>query len=95
MQYSTNNMLDLEHILQLSRETPPKKFMVFVNKQHKSEEMDKKEWDSLPPHLKEKIIWIHSGMSAEFHEDVIWKLQTGKIWGIMCTDAAGMVQCVL
>jgi superfamily II DNA helicase RecQ len=32
MQYSTKSMLDLECVLQLNGETPPKKFMVFVNK---------------------------------------------------------------
>jgi superfamily II DNA/RNA helicase len=53
--------------------------------------MTKKEWDNLPPHLKEKVVWFHSGMSPEFCEEVIRKLQTGEIWGIMCTDAAGMV----
>ena len=90
MQYSAKSMLDLERVLQLNGETP-KKFMVFINKRRESEEMTKKEWDNLPPHLKEKIVWFHSGMSAEFREDAIRKLQTGEIWGIMCTDAAGMV----
>ena len=31
-------------------------------------------------------------MSPEFRKDVIRKLQMGEIWGIVCTDAAGMVQ---
>jgi hypothetical protein len=48
--------------------------------------------DNLLLYLKEKVMWFHSGMSLEFHEEVILhKLQTGEIWGIMCTDAAGMV----
>ena len=79
MQYSVKSMLDLKRILQLNGAMPPKKFMVFVKKQHKSEEMAKKEWDNLPPNLKEKIIWFHSGMSPEFHEDAIRKLQMGEI----------------
>ena len=94
MQYSAKSMLDLGCMLQLNGETPPKKFMLFVNKWRESEEITKKEWDNLPPHLKDKIVWFHSGMSAEFREDAIRKLQTGEIWGIMCTDAAGMVRCV-
>jgi hypothetical protein len=32
MQYSAKSMRDLEHVLQLNGATPPKKFMVFVNK---------------------------------------------------------------
>jgi superfamily II DNA helicase RecQ len=92
MQYSAKSMLDIEHVLQLNRETPPKKFMVFVNKRRKSEVLTKKEWDNLPPYLKEKIVWFHSGMSPEFRADMIRRLQMGEIWGIMCTDAAGMVR---
>jgi superfamily II DNA/RNA helicase len=92
MQYSVKSMLDLQCILQLNGATPPKKFMVFVNKQCESEEMGKKEWFNLPLYLKEKIVWFHSGMSPEFHKDAIQKLQMGEIWGIICTDAAGMVQ---
>ena len=91
MQYSAKSMHDIERVLQLNGETPPKKFMVFVNKRRESEALTKKEWDNLPPHLKEKIVWFHSGMSPEFRMDMIRKLQTGEIWGIMCTDAAGMV----
>ena len=79
MQYSVKSMLDLKHVLQLNGAIPPKKFIVFVNKRHESEEMAKKEWDNLPPHLKEKIIWFNSGMSPEFCEDAIQKLQMGEI----------------
>ena len=71
MQYSAKSMLDLEHVLQLDGAAPLKKFMVFVNKRRESEEMATKEWDNLPPHLKEKIVWFHSGMSPEFHEGAI------------------------
>lgn len=95
MEYSPKSMLNLEHVLQLNGETPSKKFMVFVNKRCKSEEMAKKEWDNLPPHLREKIIWFHSGMSPKFCKNAIHKLQTGKIWGIMCTDAVGMCMICL
>ncbi|KAM6504004.1 P-loop containing nucleoside triphosphate hydrolase protein [Amanita muscaria] len=90
MQYSARSMLDLKRVLQLDGTTPPKKFMVFVNKRRESEEMAKWEWENLLPHLKEKIVWFHSGMSPEFHEDAIQRLQAGEIWGLMCTDAAGL-----
>jgi len=40
----------------------------------------------------DKIIWFHSGMSAEFREEALAGLRTGKYWGFFCTDAAGMVR---
>jgi superfamily II DNA/RNA helicase len=46
----------------------------------------------LPPDLQDKIIWFHSGMSAEFREEAIKKLKNGDMWGFWCTDAAGMVR---
>jgi len=95
MKYSAKSMLDLERILNLDGKTQPPPFMVFVNKRAESEELAKKEWENLPPDLREKVVWFHSGMSPEFHEEVIAKLQSGEIWGIMCTDAAGMVSRVI
>ena len=91
MQYTAKSMLDIERVLQLNGEIPPKKFMVFVNKRRETEEMAKKLRENLPSHLREKIVWFHSGMSPEFRAEVIQKLQSGEIWGIACTDAAGMV----
>jgi superfamily II DNA/RNA helicase len=88
-------MLDLEHILNLDGRTQPPLFMVFVNKRTESEELAKKEWENLPPNFREKVMWFHSGMSPEFREEVIRKLKSGEIWGIMCTDAAGMVSRVI
>jgi len=45
----------------------------------------------LPGHLWEKVIWFHSGMTMEFRVDAMEKLKKGELWGICCTDAAGMV----
>ncbi|KAM6498790.1 P-loop containing nucleoside triphosphate hydrolase protein, partial [Amanita muscaria] len=44
----------------------------------------------LGPDLDKNIVWFHSGMSPEFRRDAIEKLKDGHIWGIICTDAAGM-----
>lgn len=95
MKYSAKSMLDLEHILNFDGKAQPPPFMVFVNKRAESEELAKKEWENLPPDLQEKVMWFHSGMSLEFREEVIAKLQSGEIWGIMCTHAAGMVSRVI
>ncbi|KAF8327271.1 P-loop containing nucleoside triphosphate hydrolase protein [Cantharellus anzutake] len=39
---------------------------------------------------KEKVVWFHSTMSADFRASAIQKLKSGTLIGICCTDAAGM-----
>ncbi|RDB20010.1 ATP-dependent DNA helicase RecQ [Hypsizygus marmoreus] len=94
MQFSANSWLDLDRILRLHAHardgTTPPTFMCFVNKRREAEDGIEHEWENIPPHLRDKIIWFHSGMSAEFREDAIRKLRAGEIWGFLCTDAAGM-----
>ncbi|KAG1845809.1 hypothetical protein F4604DRAFT_1688582 [Suillus subluteus] len=41
-------------------------------------------------HLREKVIWFHSGMTMDFRVNAMEKLRKGELWGICCTDAAGM-----
>ena len=70
----------------------PPPFLVYVNSRKDSELLCMHEWNSLPDHyLKDKIVWFHSGMSSRFRRSTIEDLKTGKVWGIFCTDAAGMV----
>lgn len=56
--------------------------------------MAKKYQDELSLEHQDKIIWFHSGMSKEFKEVAMEKLRKGEIWGIVCTNAAGMVSLV-
>lgn len=87
MKYSVKSTLDLERILHLDGNARPPKFMVFVNKRNEAQELTENEWENMSPELREKVVWFHSGMSPEFREDAIRKLQSGEIWGIICTDA--------
>ncbi|PPQ76587.1 hypothetical protein CVT26_012791 [Gymnopilus dilepis] len=90
MQFSAASKKDLARVLKLDGTSPPRKFLVFTNKRLETEEAVKKEWECLPDELKDKILWFHSGMSAEFRAKAIEKLKKGEIWGLFCTDAAGM-----
>jgi len=45
----------------------------------------------MPPELVNNLLWFHSGMSMRFWIETIKKLHSHEIWGIFCTDAAGMV----
>lgn len=91
MQYSIKSMLDLERVLKLDGVNPPPKFMLFVNQRKESEEIVGFQWDDLPPGFRDKVVWFHSGMSSQFRDDAIRRLRDGELWGIICTDAAGMV----
>ncbi|THV04173.1 P-loop containing nucleoside triphosphate hydrolase protein [Dendrothele bispora CBS 962.96] len=70
-------------------ERPPK-FMVFCNSRKKTEQMAKEMWKGLPAELRERIPWFHSAMTDSFRESTMEKMTKGEIWGLVCTDAAGM-----
>jgi superfamily II DNA helicase RecQ len=91
MLYPKNCFHDLDRVLNFDA-GPPKKFMVFVNSRRISEHAVEHCWTQLPTHLRNKIVWFHSGMTMEFRTEIIEKLCKGEIWGIFCTDAAGMVE---
>ncbi|KAF5345856.1 hypothetical protein D9756_011206 [Leucocoprinus leucothites] len=62
---------------------------VIVNKERGVEEVVV--WDDMLRYLEDRITYFHSGMSPEFRESRIAMLRHGELWGIICTDAAGMV----
>ncbi|KAJ3553427.1 hypothetical protein NP233_g12645 [Leucocoprinus birnbaumii] len=89
MQYPANSFLDLRRILNLGA-GKPKKFMVFVNKRRDAELIVEELWKDIDKTLRDKVAWFHSGMSTEFCEEYIRILRDGEVWGLVCTDAAGM-----
>jgi superfamily II DNA/RNA helicase len=101
MQHALSSWLDLDRMLKLHgyltddssvEPIPPPPFMVFVNRRKESEEGCEHEWNNgLNHYLKTEVVWFHSGMSPCFRADKIENIKKGRIWGILCTDAAGMV----
>lgn len=91
MQSSAVSKNDLARALRLNGDCPLPKFLLFANKRLETEEAVREYWKHLPEELKDKIVWFHSGMSPEFREKAIEDLKRGEIWGLFCTDAAGMV----
>ncbi|OBZ77631.1 ATP-dependent DNA helicase RecQ [Grifola frondosa] len=90
MQYSVKSMQDLDRVLKMEPESPPPKFMVFTNRRKEAERLTTYLRHQLPAALRHKIVWFHSGMSEEFRQSKLEDLKKGDIWGIVCTDAAGM-----
>lgn len=91
IQYAVSSFLDLRHILNLGSGNKPPKFMIFVNKWREAELAAMQLWKDLGKQPWEHVVWFHSRMSAQFQEDCIQKLKDGRLWGLVCTDAAGMV----
>lgn len=96
MQHSAKSLIDVDRILRLDKTgtTPPPKFMIFADNREETQRIAGHLREQLPQDQRHKIVWFHSGMSTKFRKDIIDDLKKGRIWGIVCTDAAGMVrQC--
>lgn len=94
MRHPASSFYDLRRVLCMDQRATPPKFMVFLNKRRDSEKAVEEMWKELPQPLHHKLVWFHSGMSTYFKEKTIEQLRSGEIWGLICTDAAGMV-CVV
>ncbi|KAF7309131.1 ATP-dependent DNA helicase RecQ [Mycena kentingensis (nom. inval.)] len=91
---TTSKLHDLKRVLALptSVEDParPPKFMIFANKRRECESLVQLIWAELPPEFRSKIVWFHAGMTDRFRANAMEQLRSGALWGIVCTDAAGM-----
>lgn len=85
---------NLVRVLRFDGDPPPPTFMVFCNDRKETERLCLYARSLAPAHFVNKLLWFHSGMSTRFRTDTIEKLRTHEIWGIFCTDAAGMVRAV-
>ncbi|EGO04563.1 hypothetical protein SERLA73DRAFT_43684, partial [Serpula lacrymans var. lacrymans S7.3] len=90
IQYPAKTLYDLEWVLAIDGEKPSQKFMVFSDSRKETERIVTYLQSRYPAHQQNKIVWFHSGMSAQFRQKTMDRLQKGEIWGICCTDTAGM-----
>lgn len=103
MKHPQNSYLDLKFLVNGAHHTatesgeanntpsPPLKFMVFCNTRNEAYGAAKYLRSQLSQQNKNKVVWFHSGMSDEFKRSRIDMFIEGKIWGLCCTDAAGLV----
>ncbi|KAI9436672.1 P-loop containing nucleoside triphosphate hydrolase protein, partial [Lactarius indigo] len=85
-----NSCHDILRVLRFNRNPPPPPFMVFCNDRKETERLCLFAHSHAPSELVGKLLWFHSGMSTSFQTETIKKLRLNEIWGIFCTDAAGM-----
>ncbi|KAH9015991.1 P-loop containing nucleoside triphosphate hydrolase protein, partial [Lactarius pseudohatsudake] len=81
---------DILRIFQFNGNPPPPLFMVFCNSRKETEHLCHFARSHAPAEFRDKLVWYHSGMSTRFRVDYIEKLRLREIWGVFCTDAAGM-----
>lgn len=93
IKHPISTFMDLRSFLNLGSGKKPPKFMIFMNKRREAELATEQLWKDIhEPRPRERVVWFHSGMSTQFREDRIQKLKDGHLWGLVCTDAAGMVR---
>ncbi|KAK0473325.1 P-loop containing nucleoside triphosphate hydrolase protein [Armillaria luteobubalina] len=93
MEYPINSYHDLAFLIpkDLDADGPlPLKFIVFFNSRKEAEEGAKFLRSRLPSKYRDKLKWVHSGMTDEFREDAIHALKIGEDIGACATDAVGL-----
>ena len=94
MEHPLNSYHDLAFIIKLHMtgdDPHPPKFLVFFNSRAEAQAGAEYLRARLPPELRDKIKWFHSGMTDEFREGEMHALLVGDVFGHAATDAAGMV----
>jgi superfamily II DNA helicase RecQ len=94
MQFPVNSFQDLAFMISKhtsNGEIPPK-FLVFFNSRAEAQLGADFLRQRLPPELRDKVKWFHSGMTDEFRETEMHALLVGEVYAHAATDAAGMVR---
>lgn len=71
--------------------TKPKKFLVFFDDIKEAKAATKYFRRQLLKKFRSKIAWFHSTMSQEYRDEKVKEFREGKVWGMFCTDAFGLV----
>lgn len=94
MDHTLQSFHDLAFLVPQGGE-PLEKFMVFVDSKLECERVAEFLRQRLPPEKRHKIVWVHADMTQGFNEQALNGLRDGSIYGVVCTDVAGMVSlCV-
>ncbi|KAF7329596.1 p-loop containing nucleoside triphosphate hydrolase protein [Mycena kentingensis (nom. inval.)] len=69
---------------------PPPKFLVFLDNKNDGEDAVDYLRTRLPAELRDKVAYFHSTMTNKYRADTFDAFKSGKIWGMVVTDAFGM-----
>ncbi|KAG8730922.1 hypothetical protein FRC10_002264, partial [Ceratobasidium sp. 414] len=93
MNYSVKSLHDLDFLIPLGltpTSAPPPKFMLFMESKKLCQRAGRFLRSRLPPELQDHVVWVHADMTSGFNEDAMAKLKNGELFGVVCTDVAGM-----
>ncbi|KDQ07086.1 hypothetical protein BOTBODRAFT_120536 [Botryobasidium botryosum FD-172 SS1] len=93
IKFPQKSLFDLAFLIPfglMEQSPPPSKFMAFLKSKQLCEKAACFLQARLPTALKKKVVWVHADMSQEFVRAALKALKEGMIWGICCTDVAGM-----
>jgi superfamily II DNA helicase RecQ len=94
MKYTLQSLHDLAFLIPHTLTTlssPPRKFMLFMHSKKMCQQAGIFLRARLAPELRNRVVWVHSEMTSGFNERAMEKLRNGELYGIVCTDVAGMV----
>jgi superfamily II DNA helicase RecQ len=95
MKYPANSFRDLDFLVPASDTSggsrQHKKFVIFFDNKKEATSAGRYLRGKLPIDERDRIIWFMSDMSANFKEEGITNLASGKLLGICATDSFGMV----
>ncbi|KAB5592160.1 hypothetical protein CTheo_4425 [Ceratobasidium theobromae] len=97
MQHSLRSLHDLAFLFPTnfsSSSQPPPKFMIFMETKDLCQRATRFLWQRLPKDQKEKVVWVHADMSHDHNQKALAQLRAGTIYGIVCTDVAGMASLI-
>ncbi|QRV87442.1 DEAD/DEAH box helicase [Ceratobasidium sp. AG-Ba] len=93
MKYSIKSLHDISFLIPLHMtptSPPPPKFMLFMHSKKLCERAALFLRARLPRELQHKVVWVHAEMSSGFNNRAMEKLKSGELFGVVCTDVAGM-----
>lgn len=93
IKHTQTSYYDLAYLVPLKSTdaNPLRKFLAYFNNRTEAEDAVKELWKRVDHCLRSRIVWFHSGMTERFKKRCIKRMADGELWGMCCTDAAGMV----
>ncbi|KAF8593383.1 P-loop containing nucleoside triphosphate hydrolase protein, partial [Ceratobasidium sp. AG-I] len=93
MQFTLRSLFDLAFLVPLGLTKSMiilPKFMLFMESKELCQKAALFLRRRLPPDLEHKVVWVHADMSRDHNQKALARLRSSEIYGVVCTDVAGM-----
>ena len=95
MQHPASSFEDLAFLIPnnlTDGDPPPPRFLIFCNTVPETQAIVQFLRSRLPANLSSKVKWFHAHMTAKFRNEEFNTLRDGDLYGLVVTDAFGMVR---